>query len=200
MLRLAKEKASLGFMRMDIIHPPEGAIWGEFNNRSPDEPWIARMAGQFETYLDNCCNEHSMDVTVDPKWLKDPSAILKSVDGYSMENVPLMEFTQDGAEAIKHNNLWMLSGNHRRLALVKYIDKLKADVENARNKIEEMTEGKTDEQLAALDNDAKEALKRWQELVSVKEPLIDSSCFWTVRIFDRGACYWKCYRNGGLTC
>jgi hypothetical protein len=49
-----------------------------------------------------------------------------------MGDVPMLKFTEQGLVEIRKNNLWMLTGNHRRLALGQYVAQMKADVESAK--------------------------------------------------------------------
>ena len=98
-----------------------------------------------------------------------------------------MTFNQDGAEAIKNRNLWMLSGKHRWLALRKYVESLNSELADAKKAVKDIIQEKTDEQIANLAEGAAGKLKANKDLVKVLESKIDKARCWTVRVYDRGA-------------
>ena len=50
-----KEKqARIGFMRMNVISPPAGTKWGQFNNRIYRPDWIKNLVQQYPYKLLNC--------------------------------------------------------------------------------------------------------------------------------------------------
>ena len=51
---------------MDIINPPKGALWGKYNNRPISYPWIKSLFKTFMSSMDNCSDNNSLDITIDP--------------------------------------------------------------------------------------------------------------------------------------
>jgi hypothetical protein len=192
-LRKSKMDAWIGYLAMDIIDPPDGAIWGKFNNRALDHNWIRSMTETFATRVDNCLDLCSMEVAVDPCWLIDSHSALKSVDGLTVDKVPVMKFTPQGEIAIKHNNLWMLGGNHRRLALIKYIKSLEEKVALSKEAIVTTKDDNTDKDDS--DPDFNKKLNELQDSVKELEDKIASSRMWTVKLYDRGASFRHTHRR-----
>ena len=123
--------ATIGYATMNLVNPPVGAYWGKYNNRIVIPDWITNLVADYKKRLDNCIDAHAIDVAIRPKWLLDVEKVQKwkTVQGYDVGVVPELEFTDAGLEAIRRNDLWVLGGNHRRLALCKYIEDMKAEVE-----------------------------------------------------------------------
>lgn len=186
-VRKWKQDAFLGYLSMDVVQPPPGAIWGKFNNRSVNESWVKALAAAFGKNIDNCSNDYSMDLALDPKWLIDPTVILASVDGLKIHQVPVVNFNELGLLSIKNDNLWMLGGNHRRIALTRYITKMTSELVEMKAAIKEETAGKTEEDIAKMDSECASTLKEAHNRIQMLEEKIESSCMWTVRVYDRGA-------------
>lgn len=178
-------------MKINVVRPPTGALWGKFNDRAINHDWVKRLTASFVENMDSCTDDNSMDVALDPAWLENSGTIVPTVEGLDMEDVPLMAFNAEGAAAIKRNNLWMLSGKHRRLAVMKYIEQLEKELHDANNAIEDIIEEKTDDEADDLFDGVEKRLNDARELVGVLEMKIKKSSFWTVRIFDRGAWGYK---------
>jgi hypothetical protein len=187
-LKKQKGAALLGYMKMNIVDPPEGAFWGKFNNRLVDEAWVETLHKRFIRNMDNSTDEHAIDVVVDPEWLENPDGFIVSVDGDpSNDGVQEMKFNPAGALAIRNKNLWVLSGHHRRLALIRYVHTLKTELDEAMKAIEDITKGKSNKELSSMGEKAKERLEENERLVKLIEPRIHQSKFWAVRAYNRGA-------------
>jgi hypothetical protein len=185
-LERAIEEAFLGYMTVDIIEPPEGASWGQFNNRPCRQASVDDMAASFETHLDNCKNDHSIDVAVDPDWLKNPQDIRQSVNGYNTDQIPGMEFNESGTEAIRDNNLWFLSGNHRRLAARKHVESLKVKLAEAIRELDDVKEGKNAKEIAGFPEGPEERLKQNEDAARMLKEKINNARRWSVRLYNRG--------------
>lgn len=194
-LRKQKKKACIGYLSMNVVNPPDGAIWGKFNNRALNHAWIQSMSETFVKHRDCCSDDYSMDVTLDPDWLVDRNMLLPTVEGLMIEDVPVMDFSAEGKLKIKDDNLWMLGGNHRRLALKKYIDTMKAEVIQTNGAIERVTRGKNDAEIQGMNPERLSMVRDGQEAVKRLEEKIASSCMWVVRVYDRGACLDSLYRD-----
>lgn len=209
----------LGYMSMDIIDHPRGAIWGQWNDRLVQTGWVSGLVTAFTKRFDNCLDENAMDIAVDPKWLvrvvkkpkadnadasiadpDDPDAAIPidnelnancywdTVNGYDIDDVPEIRFTAEGLEAIKEDNLWVLGGNHRRLALHKYLQLLKENLDEqsktlAEKRREDMNGGPTGGGQVGLLMDEHSAMaaeiERKTEALFMKQK-------WTVRLYNRG--------------
>jgi hypothetical protein len=178
--------AFLGFLSIDVIQPPEGTIWGVFNNRPLDVRWVNTMSQAFAGNLDNCTNKDSMDAALNPTWLKNRRPYLQKVDGLGAEDVPLLEPTAEGELAFKKNNLWMLGGNHRRMALIKYLKVLQKELERRTQDIAQAKEGKTADQIAQLYMADESTLKASEARAKALEARISTSRLWTVKVYNKG--------------
>lgn len=182
---------------MDVIRPPRGAIWGRWNNRFIQPGWVTGLVNAFKARFDNCVDDRSMAAVVDPAWLarpvpvpdpKNPDAAVEvkepwwvTVQGFWIDDVPVIKFTPGGLEAIKDDNLWILGGNHRRHALNRFlivqqeeVGKLEAEIADMRKKNEE---GGPDGMVGLLTDDisakSKVLSKKKEELlVRKKWPLL----------------------------
>jgi hypothetical protein len=195
-LRRSKTNSILGYLAMDVVRPPDGAMWGKFNNRALDEGWVDTMAESFAANMDNCANDHSMEIALDPDWLENAEQILKSVDGLTIEQVPIIKFNAKGKIAIKEDNLWVLGGNHRRMAVLKYMKIMEAESEKTKQSIAKAKEGKTEDDIAKLYAEDEGMLKWSEERVKVLEAKMETSRLWSVRVYDRGACSERGYTGG----
>lgn len=175
---------------MNIVDPPVGTIWGKFNNRPVDHNWVDSLSKAFEARLDNCTSESLMDVALDPDWLVDRGIMkTETIEGRRIEELPCMELSPEGVVAVKTKELWMLGGHHRRIALMKHIDKMKETVKAKKKVIEEMSQGKTDDEIARMGEDAAMKLRGAKENVKALMEKIERSSVWAIKVYDRGAWY-----------
>lgn len=102
--------------------------WGKFNNKTLNQNKIKRLTATFKNNLENCTIQMTMDVAIDPDRLLNKDPILRTVEGLKLKNVPEINFNIEGSWAIRSNNFWVLGGNHRRIALTTFRDKMKEDL------------------------------------------------------------------------
>ncbi|KAH9048595.1 hypothetical protein EDB83DRAFT_2522862 [Lactarius deliciosus] len=177
-LREKKKAAELGYLSINIVDPPEGAFWGKFNDRKVDEQWVNNLVTSFTENLENCTDVTAIEVAVKKTWVKNLDSIMSTVDRHQLSEVPDIEFTDEGKEAIARGNLWMLGGNHRRKALTKYRKMKSEELKTMKNQVGKMeTEALADEARKELDT-AKKAVKRLEETVA-------ASSTWVIRLYDR---------------
>ena len=182
-----KKDATLGYLKMNIYEPPAEAYWGKHNNRVINEEWVAQLTQHFWENLENCTNADAIDMVVDKEWIKNADHILDSVDGKKIEDVQEIQFTAEGKAAISPNNLLMLGGNHRRLAMKMFVDELKAHLEvteeehNPKNKRWEKTTTFQEDSLS-------EQTSRLKLRIDELERRIGISQHWVVRLYSKGEC------------
>jgi hypothetical protein len=172
-------------MAMNLYDPPKGAFWGEFNDRPLNQDHVATLVRDFGARLDNCEDKTALDAAVKREWVKNIENAIETADGTTINDVPLMELTEEGLSMIEPNNLWILGGNHRRMALIQHVADLKkalADtvanldkIEVERKELEGDIAGKLDQEVERLTEKTKVLGKR-----------IESSCKWVIRLYDRG--------------
>ena len=189
MLREKKKLAQIGFMAMNVVTPPKGAFWGRFNDRKLREGWVDELEQGFEKSLENCTDETAIDVAIKKQWLKNAGLIVSSVEGKSIMSIPVMEFTPEGEEEIGHDNLWVLGGNHRREALGRYVIKKKKQLDENKTRIDSLENGKADSDTGqrGAEEDEHQDLDTLKRLSKRLEEQVEGSCFWAVRLYDRGA-------------
>jgi hypothetical protein len=188
-LRQKKEEACLGYLSMNVIAPPDGAFWGKFNNRALDQNWIKSLADTFETNLDNCTTKTAMDIAIDPDWLVPKIKIERTVEGMLLKDVSMIEFNPEGLRAIKDKNLWVLGGNHRRIALAAFRDRMKdtvAEMNAAIDAVKKRLDELSEEEAQDLDNDPTEVIEELSANVERLEDKILVTSMWAMRLYDRG--------------
>lgn len=152
------------------------------------QDWVDELCDSFVENMDQCTDANAMDIVLDWTWLTEDcrKTPMLLIDGFKVMDVPLLDFTTAGKQAIKPNNLWMLSGNHRRLAVIKYVGLLNEKLEEAKSKVDEVLKGKTLRELDKMADGAKRQLEDAKERVELLKKRIVQSSHWTVRVYDRG--------------
>jgi hypothetical protein len=181
-----KTESFIGCLTMNILDPPEGTIWGQFNSRVVSMSHVNKLFEKFKARLDNCVDDNAMHIAVKRKWVKNISAAEKihRVDGQTIDAVPELELTAEGMREIKKNKLWVMGGNHRRLALKKLVDELRESLEKSRSKAERLRELATAKgNKGPSETQAKNAEKAVDDLTK----RISDSSKWAVTLYDLGA-------------
>lgn len=185
-LRQYVHNVTLGYACIDLLSPPSGATWGVFNDRDVKEDMTDALLDNFrENFVDNCSDATAINVAVMPGWITlKPGQLPKTVNNLVINTVPALEFTEQGAEAILPSNLWMLSGNHRRRALKKYLDEFAQELEEVKASVqmpvdEDASHDAMFEQLAEKQNATKKVIPELEEKLASERK-------WVVRLIDRG--------------
>lgn len=168
---------------MNLYDPPKGAFWGEFNDRPLNQDHVATLARDFGACLDNCEDKTSLDAAVKREWIKNIENAIETADGTTVNDVPLMELTEEGLAVIKPNNLWILSGNHRRMALIRHVTDLKSDLADTMASLDKIEVEKKEGDIAGKLGQEVERLNKKAEGLGER---IESSCKWVIRLYDRG--------------
>jgi hypothetical protein len=183
-LRDEAEKAFIGIMKINVIKPLPGVVWGRFNDREYLPSWIEKLVEMFPTRLKNSTmNKTAMYGAVRPSWVENIKERLTSVEGKQIGQVPLLELSEEGKKAVPVQELWMLSGNHRREALTIHI----------KNKMEELREleeraGKHHKKQAAdghLNEENAMEMMYDKEAAKLRQVIVDQS-HWAVMLYNRG--------------
>ena len=184
-VRKVKKAAKIGYMAFPLYPPPAGAHWGEFNNRKMEEDAIEQMLVSFKGAIDFCSDLCAIDVAVKRHWVENiGEALADSVEGFKMHQLPVVTFSEQGKKEILPRNLWMLSGNHRRETLKRYVDELVEEIKELHKKIKDIKGGKTEAELSTDKNWEIETVKA---AIAEKQKMVDKSKKWVVRLYDRGA-------------
>ena len=179
-----KTASCLGCLTMDILDPPIGTKWGQFNDRRVDHEWVQKLADSFENHkLDNCTDGTVMEIAIRPHWVASLGKAIPKVEGKYTHQVNELELTPIGKREILQDKLWVLGGNHRRLALEVYIGRLKTQLDQLK--------GKDLKLKAKLAKSRRVAGSTRAETLSTKavadmEEKIRNSSKWAVRLYDRG--------------
>lgn len=213
-LRAHRQAAFMGYLKMNIVDPPKGAFWGKFNNRAVNDAWVEELLTDFRRKgVENCSDAMSIDVAVERDWLEATlrKAVLPtnlevpnveeverdqlnkmrmSVEGVGIENVAELDFTEEGWEAIKDDNLWVLGGNHRRLALIRLNEEMKEEVKYLQDGITKALQPDVDDEgntiNAVLDTDEQESLDNARARFDELKNLLDTSQMWVVKLHNKG--------------
>lgn len=130
-LKKIKETSFIGYLKMDIVHPPEGTTWGYFNDRAVNQAWVTGLAEMFVNgKLHNCEARYSMDIAVKRSWISNlvDAENNPKLSGKDIKHLRQLQLTAEGQQAILEEELWVMGGNHRRLALINYVDWLKYEL------------------------------------------------------------------------
>lgn len=185
-LRKIKADAFIGYRVMNMCPPPKGAYWGKFNDRVVEQKWVNDLASAFEGDLDNCSEDTTMNVVVYKHWLEkveEGKAEVTMLEGKTLDEVPALGLTNVGQREASDDNLWIMGGNHRRLALSQFLEKTRADLEKDEADLEKISEANKKSTDAQGENEE----KRMREEVSRKRKLIEKGHKWVVKVYDRGA-------------
>jgi hypothetical protein len=180
-VRAVRRAAQIGFMSMNIYPPPPGAFWGEFNNRKLHEEWIDDLMKDFIRRIDNCVDESAIDVAVKREWIKNIDDKLETSDGSKIHLLPEITFTELGLKEIEPRNLWMLSGNHRREAVKRFLNQLTEENKVLGDRVKKL------ESKSKPSDENKKEIESFKEKIGKNDATIAKAKKWTVRLYDRGA-------------
>lgn len=183
-VRSKKQDAFIGYLSMPLYDPPKEATWGRYNDRVVNDSWVATLVKAFSRRLDNCTNEDALEVAVQREWIRNVDDILPTVNDRTIKKVPLIEFTREGKDAIQPDNLVMLGGNHRRLALKAFVDALKQQLEHTMSKMKEKEAQAHKE--SDVSGPISEELKMLREKEVWLEKKIATSQNWVIALYDIG--------------
>jgi hypothetical protein len=173
-LEKKKVAARFGYMAINLYEPPSSATWGKYNDRKVSGNHVRTLVTDFKRTVENCNEMDCIEVALRPEWLSNGDKVLKTIEGLTIDDVPVMEFTVDGEAAMVAEKLTMLGGNHRRHALKKHIVWMDGRIENEEKRLKQ-TPSEEVETVHAIGGIIAD-LKRDR----------DRACRWAVRIFDVG--------------
>ena len=184
-----KAESFIGCLTMNILEPPQGTLWGYFNNRAMVPSHVAKLHQKFKIRLDNCVDENVMHIAVKRKWVKNISQAeeIQRVDGRSIDTVPEMELTADGVKEIKKEKLFVMGGNHRRLALQKFVDELQVLLKDAQANAGHPNATTVSKPKKGQSKGQPENKDEAEKLVAELTTRISNSSKWAVYLYDLGA-------------
>jgi hypothetical protein len=191
-LRKLQLDVTVGYLAINLVEPPEGAVWGVFNDRELKPSWVNGLANEFDQgNLDNSDADSAVEAAVKSKWLDSEVMPLSvsQVRGMTIQDVPVIKFSEEGLEAIRNDNLWMFSGNHRRAALVKHVAKLKSDLEDLHKTINKVEDELKKE--PSVTSPRALFLEKLKDAATQREQRIENSQKWVVRLYNRGEWHQK---------
>ncbi|KAH8984063.1 hypothetical protein EDB86DRAFT_2833632 [Lactarius hatsudake] len=102
--------------------------------------------------------------------------MVPSVEGKNVTTVPKIEFTEQAKEEIGTDNLWILGGNHRRQALLKYLEGRQKALDKMKMQVSKKE---------AKGGDDEEEVEEMRKEVRMMEEKIATDSMWAVRLYDR---------------
>lgn len=168
------DAADLGYLRMDIVDPFCGvSAWGLFNDRPLDPQKVESIRKSYHLMGPLACqNDKVIYLPMNPAWFVGPTTPV--IAGKYVYQVPLLELTPAGKQALADGEFHPLSGNHRRAALVLYYEDLQESLKLLNEELEDL---------------AGDALKAKQQEVKVMQKRMENAPFWTIKVYDIGAWY-----------
>lgn len=179
-LNKRKAEAKIGYMAMNLYSPPKAATWGVYNDRKISDMWVQSLVKSFKGVLEHNYEKNCIEIAIRPEWLKNRDAVLTSIDGLGIEEMPHMEFTEEGEAAMAPDKLIVVGGNHRRQALRIYVDWLEARIANEEKLLEKASEAAPSDAAVDLSQPTP------RELLAVMKEEKEQSCYWAVRMYDIG--------------
>jgi hypothetical protein len=175
-LEKMKIAARIGYMSMNLYEPPAAAEWGRFNDRKISRQHVNALYNDFDRAVENCNESDCIDVALRPEWLENLGEVKKGIEGLTIDEVPLMDFTVKGESDMRKEKLIMLGGNHRREALKKHIDLLNGWIQNLEKKFK------------AMSGEDYERTRPLKVEIDEKKKEVDRKSRWAVRLYDIGEC------------
>jgi hypothetical protein len=179
----------LGYLSIDVMNPPKGTVWGHFNDRQVDGGQVEKLLVKYKTNVDNCTSSTAMRVAVKSAWVTNLSAAMANVMGKTIDEVPMLEFTPEAlaefADDDVNHGLWMLSGNHRRIALRKHLEVVETDLATLQENhaaVEERI------RVEGFKKEVEDERIKLEEDILQREQTIAMSSRWAVEVYNRGAC------------
>ena len=175
------------YMSINLYEPPEFAVWGTFNDRVVSRGWVDKLQGLYENFIDSTAEESTIEVVLDPKWLTNEKEMVEKPEMLEIGDIPEMKFDPQYMEEIKKKEVWMMGGNHRRIALKEFLDEKTRQLEKLRNEWDELRRGQQREVEGPQEREARAAsMKEKSEEIAALEMRISKSTHWCVKVYSRG--------------
>lgn len=196
-LQIIQKESFLGCLKINVVDPPEGSVWGHFNDRAVNQAWVIGLLKSFQDEIGNCDNKFRMDIVVKRSWVDNlkEAEQYPDVTGMRITELPELKLTDTGKQEILEEELWFMGGNHRRLALIWYVGLLKNELQKLEEQLaaEDVSMGRTSALATFADasgtasTSAPTQMTPLQLEVRNKKQQIEESCMWMVGLYDRGA-------------
>lgn len=182
------EAAKIGYYSLNIIDPPDGTIWGKFNDRPLKEQQVEDLVDDFKGRLMNSSMKHAMYLAVKHEWIENITEKEVNLVGEPIENLPLIKFTPEALKEIKQRQaMWMMSGNHRHRALEIHVEKMRDKLEAVRERKIKMHSKQREDGFTSTAN----AIETQADAEIVqREQGIEMTMRWIVLVYDQSA--WQC--------
>lgn len=168
--------ADLGFCCMNIVDSPCGVgSWARVNTRPLGRNGVQDLFHKFNSVGPlKCQADKVIFVPMRPTWFKNKT--VKVINGQYISDIPVLELTLEGTQAIADDKFHPLNGNHRRAALGMYCKKLEAELAALLLEVEDL---KGEDEVAKLKE------------ITVMEHRVKWAPYWTIQVYDIGACWGK---------
>jgi hypothetical protein len=186
-LRKKQKDAVIGWALLDTYHPPKGTEWGTFNDRVVQQSWVRDLLIKYRTEVyDHISEETEMEIVVSEDWIANPLEDLKaSLDEIvDKTKIPLLKFTEKGKEGMKVERLWMMGGNHRRLAQRALLSARTSDYELAAEQAKKARDKWAES--SKLDTAKRDEVEKLESVATELKARIDFESLWGVKIYSRG--------------
>jgi len=175
MLEKRAAQAFVGYLSMNVYEPPSAATWGLHNDRKIDDTWVTDLVTAFKKSVNQTSEKNVIEMAMRPQWLSNREAVLRTVNGLGIEEVPVMEFTEEGEAEMSPNGLIMLGGNHRRAAVRKYVDWLENQIVYEEKRLTLKPTTAPAEEVSSL-----------RESIRLLKKEKEHAVLWVVKIYDLG--------------
>lgn len=185
-LRGKRREALIGYFKLNMVDRLDGIKWGWVNDHDVRESWLKTLTNNLREHIDNCSDATAMDASVRRAWIKNIEKRRPGVEGDEIDEVAEVEFTDAGHEALASKDFWMLSGNHRQLALNTVVGELENILERYKEELERAKKREMKDPTYESHMEVASSTKLIEEL----EARIAKSSMWAVRLYDRGEREW----------
>ena len=185
-------KTMIGYMRMNTYRPPENAEWGMFNDRIVSRKHVKSLAQEFLGNMDSMADATTMWVIVRKDWIENYQEVkdkgltaIGSIDDFLPKHeVPEIKFTKLGLEQTKGKNLWVTSGNHRRIAQRLALDRKMKMLTQKKDEERRLREAWT--KAGQKDEGTGKTLDNMAAYIRELEEKHERQSLWGIRLYDKG--------------
>jgi hypothetical protein len=175
-----KTECTIGYV-MWSIWPGRDDIWGQPNGRAMTEE---RRTDMYRSFLgagiQNVRSDTVITVAVKKSWIKNVGEAM-SLDGLTTEDIPMLEWTEEGKAAYERKEFCPLEGMGRRGGVSKMYEKMTAELKVMERELERMKlkKGGSESELSTRKESKNESIKF---LKKTRE----RNTLWAMRLIDSG--------------
>ncbi|KAF8257670.1 hypothetical protein EI94DRAFT_1708747 [Lactarius quietus] len=164
-------------MVMNLHSPPEGAFWGQFNDRPLDKGAIQWPVNSYHENIQNCTDNTSIDIAVKKGWLMDMKNFKMTVKGPKIEDVPELKLLVISMAAVKNKNV-----DDGRASLVQGT----AVVGQKEKEIKKMEKAVKNMEKVSMNEKGEGEWKKAMKVIAKERKKLETAKMWVVPVTEHG--------------